>query len=56
MYTGLRDINPIWDVLLPRLVKKVVEWRDPDSPFWAGAEGGAASIFVVVQVAFERHA
>ena len=34
LYTGLRDINPIWDVLIPRLVKKVSEWRNPDSPFW----------------------
>lgn len=34
LYTGLRDINPIWNVLLPRLVKKVVEWQKPDSPFW----------------------
>ena len=34
LYTGLRDINPIWNVLLPRLVKKIAEWRAPDSPFW----------------------
>ena len=34
LYTGLRDINPIWDVLIPRLVKKISEWRNPDSPFW----------------------
>ena len=34
LYTGLRDINPIWDVLIPRLVKKIAEWRNPDSPFW----------------------
>ena len=34
MYTGLRDINPIWRVLLPRLAQKVWEWRAPDSPFW----------------------
>lgn len=34
LYTGLRDINPIWPVLLPRLARKMVEWRAPDSPFW----------------------
>ena len=36
LFTGLRDINPIWRVLLPRLFEKVVNWatRGPDSPFW----------------------
>ena len=35
MYTGLRDITPVWRVLLPRLFTKIVEdWRAPDSPFW----------------------
>lgn len=34
LYTGLRDINPIWSVLVPRLFAKLAKWRDPDSPFW----------------------
>ena len=35
LYTGLRDITPVWRVLLPRLFTKIVEdWRAPDSPFW----------------------
>ena len=35
LYTGLRDITPVWRVLLPRLFTKVFEdWRAPDSPFW----------------------
>ena len=34
LYTGLRDINPIWSVLVPRLIAKLARWRDPDSPFW----------------------
>ena len=29
LYTGLRDINPIWDVLIPRLVKKSVRVAQP---------------------------
>ena len=34
LYTGLRDINPIWSVLVPRLFAKLARPRDPDSPFW----------------------
>ena len=35
LYTGLRDINPVWRVLLPRLAEKVrLDWRSPDAPFW----------------------
>ena len=35
LFTGLRDINPIWSVLLPRLFEKVtLDWKKPDSPFW----------------------
>lgn len=35
LYTGLRDITPVWRVLLPRLFTKVFEdWKSPDSPFW----------------------
>ena len=32
---GLRDINPVWRVLLPRLAEKArLDWRSPDAPFW----------------------
>jgi len=34
LYTGLRDINPIWSVLVPRLLAKLARPLDPDSPFW----------------------
>ena len=35
LYTGLRDINPVWRVLLPRLAEKArLDWRSPDAPFW----------------------
>ena len=35
LYTGLRDINPIWKYLLPRLFEKVTkDWRQPDSAFF----------------------
>jgi len=36
LYKGLRDTSAFTslDVLLPRLLKKVIEWRDPDSPFY----------------------
>ena len=35
LFTGLRDISPIWNVLVPRLVEKLcLDWRKPDTPFW----------------------
>lgn len=35
LYTGLRDINPIWRYLLPRLLEKMtLDVRQPDSAFF----------------------
>ena len=35
LFTGLRDISPIWNLLVPRLVEKLcLDWRKPDTPFW----------------------
>jgi carotenoid cleavage dioxygenase len=35
LYTGLRDINPIWEYLLPRLAEKVtLDAMQPDSAFF----------------------
>jgi len=44
LYTGLRDINPIWRYLLPRLVEKMtVDVMQPDSPFWVIQSKNTAS-------------
>jgi len=34
LYSGLMDIKIMRDVFIPRLAKKISEWRTPDSPFW----------------------
>jgi len=44
LYTGLRDINPIWRYLIPRLAEKVtLDAAKPDSPFWVIQSKNTAS-------------